>query len=295
MINAGYVALVGNPNAGKSTLLNTLLGEKLGIVSDKPQTTRKRITGIRTDESAQMVLVDSPGFVRDEKGLNKFIKAECEDIIENSDVAVLLLNVDVDNPDFHFENIETISKLNKPKVALITKSELFPQRCIILEHKLSEFNIPSVRVSALESPEACREEFDKLIKPLLPESEGFLFDSEDYTTATVKEIAAEKIRESCFELLHQEIPYGLAVSIRRFDESGKMPMIYADIIVEKDNHKVMVIGRKGEKIKDIGTRSRMAIQDFMGEKVYLELHVSIKKKWLKDKNLLEELGYVVKH
>jgi len=295
MMKAGYVALLGDPNAGKSTLLNTILGEKLSIVSDKPQSTRKRLVGIYSSEKLQAAIVDSPGFVNNDKGLNKFIREECEDIVQNSDLAVLLLNVDKEDPKIHFETIEKFSKLKSPKVALITKADLFPHRCLILQQALETQGIQSVQVSAIEKPELCRQSFLDLIEPMLPSSPGFLFDKEDLTTSSLKDIAAEKVREACFDFLHQEIPYGLAVQIRRFDESGRVPKIYADIIVEKENHKVMVIGKNGSKIKMIGTQARQAVEEIMETKIYLELHVNVRSKWLTDKKFLEELGYVVRH
>ncbi len=292
---AGFVALLGIPNAGKSTLTNCLVGEKVSIVTNKPQTTRKRISGIVTHKDFQAILVDAPGAVENTSGLNQFLKEELDDTIRNADGILAVLNLDAPSPEPLMKIIDIAEKSGKPWAAVITKTDIGQgHRGHTLKAKLENANIPFTEVSVRSKPLEAKEKLFPLIKTLLPESPAPLYNDDEPTTENIRDIAAEIVREKCFELLFQEIPYQLAVQIRSFEEGKTLTKIYADIIIDKENQRKIVVGQGAQTIKEIGTRSRQAIEKLIGHKVYLELHVKIKKKWYKDPIVLKELGYVVK-
>lgn len=291
---AGFVALLGEPNAGKSTLTNLLVNEKVSIVSDKPQTTRQRVTGILTTDKEQIVFVDAPGFVRTKTGVNEFLQAEFKDVMKNSDVLLVLLAAD-DSEDKAKELVKIARGSNRKWVVIITKSDLLSgTRTPKFFKYLIEAQVPFVSISAQSRPDEAREEVLNRITELLPESNGPLYDSEIYTTQTLRQMAAEIIREKCFELLHKEVPYALAVLINKFDETNsKLTKISAEILLDKENHKGIVIGAKGATLKKIGTEARGEIEHLLGNQIFLELHVKVKEGWTKNKRLMKELGYVV--
>ncbi len=292
---AGFVGLIGLPNAGKSTLANTLIGEKVSIVTAKPQTTRQRVLGIRTDESSQILFVDAPGVIKSTSGLNGFLGAEYQSVMTDSDVLIAVLNIDCPRMEDLIAIAETCSTQGKPWMVVITKSDFEkPQRAAILREKLQKFSVPTVAVSALHQKEAARELVLPLVKDLLPLSPAPLFDPEIYTSQTLREMVSEIVREKAFELLHQEIPYGLAVQILKFDEdTGPVIKIYANILVNKEGHKAIVVGTGGSQLKQIGQTARREIEVLTERQVYLDLHVVVKKNWAKNSMMLEELGYVV--
>ncbi len=294
-MKAGFVALIGEPNAGKSTLMNALIGEKVSIVTPKPQTTRQRVMGILTTETAQLVFVDAPGMLKSTSGLNAFLREEAQDVIKNADVVVALLSSDATQQSVE-DLVRTVGREKKPMVAVITKCDLLKGTATprffkyLVEEKISFFSI-----SALKRPQEAKDEILKVVTPLLPESPAALYDGEIYTTQTLREMTAEAIREACFLNLRQEIPYGLAVRISHFKEDeGPVVKIAAEIIVEKDNHKGIVIGAKGAMMREIGSAARKEIEKFLGRQVFLELHVAAKPNWFQNKRLMQELGYVVR-
>lgn len=291
---AGFIGLIGIPNAGKSTLVNSLIGEKVSIVSKKPQTTRKRITGILNADEFQAIFVDAPGVIKSEKGLNKFIMDEYTDVIKESDALLAVLNLDVDSPKPIEDILELVKSSKKPWAAVITKKDLgLDHRASVIRTKLEILEVPFVEISALKDPDQAKEKIKNMIKDLLPESPAPLYDDETYTTEQARFLAGEMVREKCFELLFEEIPYDLAVLVRGYEEFPGLVRIYADLIVEKESHKKIVIGHKGQMLKQIGTQARLDIEKMLGKKIFLELHVSVKKGWLRNAQLMEELGYVV--
>jgi len=293
---SGFVGLVGLPNAGKSTLVNSLIGEKVGIISKKPQTTRQRVIGIYNDSDSQIMFVDSPGLVHSEGELNSFLKQELKKIVEDSDVLVAMLNIDESSPEFFDEILKLCEASKKPWMCVISKTDLpHPQRCWILEDKIKKYKVPLVKTAIGRNSKSLNMEFLTLLKELLPFSKEDYFDESIYTTQRTRDLVAEIVREKCFEFLHQEIPYGLAVQVKKFDEnSGPTVKIYTDIIVSKENHRCMVVGSKASTIKQIGTMARKEIQKLIPDrKIYLDCHVKLKKNWVKDKSFMKELGYVV--
>jgi GTPase len=299
MFRAGYVGLVGLPNAGKSTLLNAIVGEKVAIVTPKPQTTRGRVVGIHTTPEAQLCFVDAPGLIRAEKGLNKFLVKEFDDVIEESDVLIAVLGVDESRLEPLLEVAEKVKGAGKPWLIVITKTDLpLPHRARILREKMASFGVPVLEGSAErgEKGGASAKEFTNevvnQVARLLPESPGPLFDPELFTTQSTRELAAELIREQCFLQLHEEIPYGIAVRMRQFaEDKGPTVRIEADIVLNKENHKQIVIGRGGQKLKLIGETARKQIEKLLGRPVYLGLHVVSRPKWTDTPNWLKELGY----
>lgn len=297
---AGFVALLGEPNVGKSTLLNALLGEQISIVSEKPQTTRSRIHGIWSDKRAQIVFVDAPGAIESTSGINTFLKEEVTDVIKKADAVLLVLAADTSEESAR--KLLSIAKSSgKPFRTIINKSDMLRgDRLPKSWPALVEEKIQVISVSALKrASEAGKTVVDTLI-PLLPEAPGPLFDEELLTTETVRKLAAEFVREACFRHTRQEIPYGLAVRVTKYldpaesaDADSDVTKIFCEIIVEKPAHKGILIGAKGVNLKKIGSEARKAIEKMIGSRVYLDLHVDVREGWTKNKRILKELGYVV--
>jgi GTPase len=290
---AGFVALVGQPNAGKSTLLNAILDEKVSIVSAKPQTTRTRVTGIMNRPEAQIVFVDAPGNLKSTSGLNKFLQEEVKDVIDGADVVCALLGAD-DSTESVEELIGLLRKSKKPWVAVVTKNDLLGgTRTPKFFPFLIEEKIPFISISTAKRRKEAVEEVLAKVIPLLPQAPAPLFDEEIYTTQTLRQMAAEFVREACFDHLRQEIPYGLAVRVNEFREDGPVVMIRCELLLDKENHKSIVIGAKGQTLKKIGMDARKLIERVVGQQVFLELHVAVHEGWTKNPRIMKELGYVV--
>lgn len=290
---AGFVGIVGAPNAGKSTLLNCLLETRLAIVSDKPQTTRKRITGILNLPEAQIVFVDAPGFVNATTPLNEFLSEEAKDVVKNVDVIIAVLSVE-QKEDEAKALISRLRESKKPFFLVMSKFDLLVATQTPRSFRyLQEEQITYLPLSAKSRPGEVREELIPKILAMLPESPR-LFDEESYTPLNMREMAAEIIREQAFECLHEEVPYGLAIRIREFKETDvPIPRISAEILVDKESHKGIVIGAGGQMLKKIGSGARKEIEKLIGEKVFLELTVIAKPGWARNRTLMKELGYVV--
>lgn len=293
LLKCGYVSVIGLPNAGKSTLVNRVIGEQVSIVSPKAQTTRQSVRGIYTKEDTQIIFIDAPGFIQAETGLNHFIQKQWEEAIDNCDVILGVLNLDCDTEEKITNAIMTMASINKPKFAFINKVDLtkYAERLFIIEQRLRDQNIPYMFGSAKT---ASKENIESLIENLserLPRTESFLFDRSLYTLQTEKQISAEIIREKCFNLLGQEIPYQIGVNIIAFQEDPKCTKIFADIWISKERYKKIVVGNKGQKILDIGTEARKDIEKVLGQKIYLNLKVKLKDSWTKNPNMLKEIGY----
>lgn len=292
---AGFVGLIGLPNSGKSTLLNALVGEKVSIVTSKPQTTRRRIVGVVNQAEAQLVFVDAPGVVQAKSGLNMFLREEAEDVMSESDVLVAVLNIDERRAENLDEIIELVKSSGKPWVAVIHKTDL-PQmhRPQILREKLQNLGVTVLQGSALSEPKFIAESLlDRLI-PLLPVTEQPLYDTELYTLSSTRDLCGEIVREKCFENLHQEIPFGLAVKIQKFvEDEGPVVKIYSEIMVAKENHRSIVVGRGGGVLKKIGIEARKEMESLTGRRVFLDLKVTSKRNWQKNPGIMKELGYVL--
>ncbi len=290
---SGYVAIAGAPNAGKSTLLNKLLGFKISITSKKPQTTRNKILGVVHRPSSQLVLIDTPGIHRANNALN--IKIVDTALSAFGDVDIILLVGDAVNPDPESESIliNNIKKINKPVVLALNKIDIVDKSklpdIIFQWQKHLEFE-RVIPVSA-KSAEGIEELFFA-IENLLPPGPPF-FPEDMVTDLPERFIAAEMIREKIFRLTGQEIPYASAVTIDSFTEKkGKgVVAIEATIHIERDSQKGIIIGKNGSKLKQIGTQAREEIEQLIGVKVFLKLFVKVDKDWSKNDRTLTKFGY----
>lgn len=292
---AGFVGLIGQPNAGKSTLLNTLVKEKLSIVTAKPQTTRRRVLGLVSKTEGQIVFVDAPGLLHSTSGLNSFLEQEAQDVIAQSDVLIAVLNLDEKEKSGIEKTLKLVAESKKPWITVITKTDLqaFKHRIVMVKDLITQKK-NCLAIFECGKGEVIEEDIFKKCLELLPEAPAALYDPEDLTPHTVRDLCEEVIRERCFENVHQEIPYQLAVRIRKFDEENpKLVKISADILVAKQTHKPIVIGKGGSIIKAIGTEARKEIEKWTGGKVHLELEVVVKEDWYQNSQIMKELGYVV--
>ncbi len=286
---AGFVALLGPPNVGKSSLLNAVLGQPLAIVSAKPQTTRSRILGILPREGAQILFFDTPGRHESPKKLNEALNAIVEDVARDCDVACLLVDRAVGWTPIHEELAEALRALGRATLVVGTKSDLARAQRNPWPLEEAPADWPAHAVSA-----RTKEGVDALLDAIalaLPVSPP-LYGEDDLTDRPMRWLCAEMIREAVFGLLDQELPYAMAVDVLRFDESNpKVLKISANLLVERDSQKRIVVGRGGSMVKKIGIRSRESIEAWVGRKVHLELFVKVDPGWLKNDRRIEELGY----
>ncbi len=290
---AGYVAIVGEPNVGKSTLLNVLLEQKISIVTKKPQTTRQRVLGILSREDAQIVFLDTPGLLKPKYLLHKEMVKSAESALAEADV-VLVMTQTSRGTELPIEVSERIIPLCKTKPVLliinkadkINKADILP---IIETFASQNYFKEIIPISALR-----HDNMDAVIQSLieyLPEHEAF-YPQDIVSESPERFFVAELIREQLFEKFSEEIPYSTAVEIREFKEraTGKT-LISADIIIERESQKGIIIGKKGEALKNVGTSARIQIEEFLQRPVFLELHVKVQEKWRENEAMLRQLGY----
>jgi len=287
----GLVAIVGRPNVGKSTLLNALVGQKISITSRKAQTTRHRITGIRTQDEAQFVFVDTPGFqTRHAAALNRTLNRTV--LASLGDVDVVLFVVEAGK--FGLADAKVLALLPEDKPVLLVankldtvqrRAELMPWLKSMQERRdFAEF----VPLSATKAEDAQR--LLTIVKPYLPEQVWF-YDADALTDRSERFLASEIIREKLFRLTGDELPYTSTVVIDKFEEEGNLRRIAATVIVERDAHKGMVIGEKGERLKRIGSEARVELEQLMDAKVFLELWVKVRSGWADTEEHLRSYGY----
>jgi GTP-binding protein Era len=289
----GYVALIGRPNVGKSTLMNFVLGQKISITSHRPQTTRHRILGIKTTDSEQIIYVDTPGIHDNEKkAMNRYMNRTAGASFKDVDVVVLLVEAMRWNDEDELvikrlQNISTPVVLAVNKVDLIKKKEeLLP----FIEKIKNKFEFKDIiPLSAMKGDNI--EGFEKIISGYLPSSEAF-YSKDQITDRSERFMAAEIIREKLTRNLAQELPYNLTVEIEKFTQDGKLLDIAAIIWVERDNQKAIIIGKSGSKLKDMGTKARIDMEKMFGQKVFLQLWVKVKSGWSDDERALNSLGYI---
>jgi GTP-binding protein Era len=286
---AGFVALVGRPNAGKSSLMNWLLGEKIAIVSKKANATRKRVNAIVMHENNQIILVDTPGIHYREKLLNQFMLEEALKAIGDSDLNIFLSPVQDDTK--YYEDF--LTKSDTPHILVLTKTDEVSNDKLLTTiaafQKFSDKFLELVPISINKNIN--REVLLNMISKYLPTS-PFLYDPENITTEYIRDIYKEFIREAIFDETSDELPYESDVIIDKIEEDGKIEKIFATIIVEKQSQKNMLIGQGGSTIKRIGINSRKKIEFLSGETVFLKLFVSVRKGWSKNKKSLEKIGYI---
>lgn len=290
---SGYVALIGLPNVGKSTLLNQLLGYKVAITTPKPQTTRFQIRGVLTGEDFQIIFVDTPGLHDAKDFFNKLMVEHALKAIEEVDSIVFIVDASRRNPQAEEKIIEILRRAQKPtvlalnKIDLVKKGELLPM--IDFFSRLFPFKA-IVPISALE-----RDGLEELLKEIvatLPQGPMY-YDPETITDQPERVLAAEIIREKIFMLTRQEVPYATAVVVEEFYEDPEKDLIYiqATIYVEKDSQKGILIGRGGQMLKKIGTLAREELEFLFGKRVHLELWVKVLKGWRKEERLLRRVGF----
>lgn len=287
---SGFVSLIGRPNAGKSTLMNSLLGENIAMVSQKANATRKRSNAIVMHNNHQIIFVDTPGIHEREKVLNQFMLDEALKAMGDCDLIVYLAPI-TDST----EHYEKFLKLNNGRVKhIIVLSKIDQVSQDKLFKRIASYNPFSDHFEALipiaVPKKIGHKDLLETITKNLPES-PYLFNPEDLTSELVRDIYAGFIREAIFENVSDEIPYESDVLIDKIEEKPGLDKIYATIIIEKESQKGIIIGRGGESIKRIGKYAREKIEFLSGQKAYLELQVSVKKGWTKDKAYLKEIGY----
>ena len=280
MYKFGYVAILGKPNAGKSTLINYLVGMKLAIVSQKPQTTRDNILGIYTSKNSQLVFIDTPGIHKATSHLDKFMMKNVRTAKAGADVVLYLLDSSIaPDPD----EIEQIEKMKADGINLIVAGSKLDKKkvdfdCDVCFSALTGENIPLL--------------IEKILK-FIPSSKtkNFLYDADEVTDKSVKFIISEYIREAALKQLKKEIPHGIAVVVTKFEETPKIANIEAEIVCEKPNHKGIIIGKGGATLKAIGIESRTNAEQLLGKKVMLSLFVKVEEGWKDKPNKLTGLGY----
>lgn len=294
-MKVGFVSLIGKPNAGKSTLTNTIVGEKVSIVSWKPQTTRNKILGIANADDYQLIIVDTPGVHKAKNGLSKFMMKSVEVSQEGVEVIVYVMSIDKKLDENDLNLIEKYAGKPTPFVIALNKCDEAEQSAILeridalKEIKGVDSIIP---ISALTGKNVDMLK-DRLLS-LLPDGERF-FDEDSYTDKSMRFMTGEIIREKALRNLDEEIPYGIGVIINKFEykENGVVS-IDADVVCEKQSHKAMVIGKGGAMIKKISTQSRQDIEKLVDAKVFLTLYVRVKEDWRESDFLLNQLGYNLK-
>ena len=289
---AGYVAIVGRPNVGKSTLLNALVGQKLSITSRKPQTTRHRITGILTRPDAQLLFVDTPGFQqRHGSALNRSMNRVVTQSLNTVD-AILLV---VEAGRFKAEDRALLELVpaDKPLLLAINKIDKVSDRRELLPF-ISQMSTQANFAEIVPVSASRGDAVDALARAIsgyLPQQPA-LYSADEITESSERFLAAELIREKIFRLLGDELPYASTVVIERFETQGNLRRIHAAIIVAKESHKGMMIGAGGARLKTIASRARVDMEQLFGGKVHLEVWVKVKSGWTEDQRLLHELGYV---
>jgi len=290
---AGFVAVVGRPNAGKSTLLNFLSEYKLAMVSKKAQATRKRMNIIIMHKNTQIIFVDTPGIHKKEKLLNQFMLDEALKALGDSDLDIFLAPVN-DSIEAYKEFLELRKDKKKPHIILLTKVDRVSNERVL--QKLQEYNQFSNEFSeiipfSVKRGGVTKEMLLDTISKYLPEH-PWLYDPELLTTENIRDIYKELIREAIFEKSSDEIPYESDVVIEKIEESDNLDVVTASIVVEKETQKRMLIGKGAQSIKRIGKYAREELEKFSGKKIYLDLNVTVKKGWSKNRDFLEHLGYI---
>ena len=289
-MKSGFVAILGMPNVGKSTLLNCILREKVAIVSPKPQTTRNKILGIYNDDDSQIVFLDTPGIHTSHNKLDEYMDKAIISAKQDVDVVLFVIDGTKKITDHVIETLNKYTKDIKNIILVVNKiddttyEKLYPElaKCNNLQNVKDIVPISALRGKNIP-------ELIKVVKSYLTDSIKY-FDDDIYTDQSVRFIASEIIREKALWLLQDELPHGIAIEIIRFQE-GDIYEIDADIILEKPSHKQIVIGKNGSMLKNIGTKSRLEIEKLLSSKVMLKLFVKVREDWRGNSNTIKSLGY----
>ena len=290
-MKSGFIGLIGRPNVGKSTLLNAIIGKKVAITSDKPQTTRNIIQGIRTDEDSQMVFVDTPGIHKPKHRLGKVLNKEAYFTINDVDVILFLVDITEDIGKGDMFVIDVLKNVTVPVILVINKIDKLPKEEIlkkIMAYKdLYNFD-EIVPVSAYKHDNVDR--LISILKTKLTDNIKY-YDEEMYTDKPVNFMVSELIREKILELTSEEVPHSVQVVVESMEYNRDSVNIQATIVVDRENLKKILVGKNGSMIKEIGTRARMDIEPLLGKKVYLELFVKVITRWRDREHFLNEIGF----
>lgn len=290
-MKSGFVNIFGPPNAGKSTLLNALLGQELAITSPKVQTTRHRILGILTEPEYQIVFSDTPGIIKPEYKLHEKMMKQLEAALEDADVALLMVDIHSAPEDF-VQLIEGL-KIKGTRLLLVNKIDTWKDKSVSIDERLQTFQ-KAIKAEAVLGISALQNinttAVLQLILKYLPEGLPF-YSEEDISDRPVRFFVSELIRQQIYFLYDKEIPYHTAVLIQSFEEKNTLTKIRADIICNRESQKMILIGNKGEMIKKLGTKAREKIEAFLERKVFLELFVKVRPKWRENNLYLKEYGY----
>ena len=289
---SGYVAIIGRPNVGKSTLLNTILGQKISITAQKAQTTRHKILGIKTNDNVQAIYLDTPGMHKGQKrALNRYMNKTATDVLHDANVVIFMVE------DFKWTEedelaLENISKVTCPVILVINKVDVIKNKndlLPVLNNLNTKFKFHEIiPISAKNNVNI--DKLEAAVAALLPEN-PFYFSKDQVTDKSERFLVKEIIREKLTRLLGQEVPHDLTVIIESFVEKNKLIRIGAVIYVERDGQKAIVIGKAGSKLKEISTKARLDIEKLLEKKVFLEVWVKVKTGWSDNKDSMQKLGY----
>ncbi len=288
----GYVSIIGRPNVGKSTLLNQILGQKVSIVTAKPQTTRQRLAGIKTTPQGQVVYVDTPGIHHSAKrALNRYMNRVAQASFRDVDLVMFL--VEAGNWSRQDEFVaKALSSVDVPVMLVLNKIDLIPDKESLLafiDKNFRDEDYDSIMLISAKKGSGV-EELEKQVLSKLPFSRPF-YDEDQFTDRSERFLASEMIREQLTLRLHQELPYALTVQIEEFKRKGKLLTIGAIIWVERDSQKQITIGKKGVVLKQVGSKARIVLEELFGEKIFLRLWVKVSRDWSDNAKLMERFGY----
>ena len=290
-MKAGFVSFTGRPNAGKSTLLNRIVGQKLAIVSDKPQTTRTRVVGVKNYADGQIVFVDTPGVHKPTHRMNVRMVDVALEAMREVDVLALVVDASVKPGPGDRYMLDALKDVKTPVILVLTKVDLIskPRLLPLLDHYRQAYQfVEFVPVSAVDGTNV--DTLEHLFLQYLPEGDP-LYPPDYLTDQTERFFVSEIVREQVLQLTHDELPFSTAVVIDRFDESdASMFKFYCTILVERESQKAIVVGRGGEMIKQIGTAARVALEAHFETRVFLDLHVKVKSEWRNDERVLDEIA-----
>jgi GTPase len=288
---SGFVAIVGRPNAGKSTLVNTLVGQKVSIVSPKPQTTRNRIQGILNRDGAQIILIDTPGINKPSSALNRMMMDEVQHALDGIDVLSLIVDAAVEfGPGDRF-SLGWVKRFRGPVFLLLNKVDRVKKPALLpmIDRYRRAFDFAEILPISALTGEGCAALVDAWLCHL-PEAEPY-FPPDQFTDQPGRFLAAEIIREKAILETREEIPHAVAVLIDSFEETPKLIRIRASIFVERDGQKAVLIGKKGDRIKQIGTLARKELEQILGAKVFLETFVRVEPRWRENPGLVRQLDW----
>ena len=290
-MRSGFIGLIGRPNVGKSTLVNAIVGRKVAITSDKPQTTRNIIQGIRTDEDSQMVFVDTPGIHKPKNRLGKVLNKQAYFTVNDVDVILFLVDITEELGKGDMFVIDVLKNVSVPVILVINKIDKLPRVEILkkIDEYKDLYNFDEiVPISAYK-----RDNIDRLINILKTKLTDNIkyYDEDMYTDKPINFMVSELIREKILDLTQDEVPHSVSVVVEQMEYNKEAVNIQATIVVDRENLKKILVGKNGSMIKEIGTRARMEIEPFLGKNVYLELFVKVIPKWRDREKFLNEIGF----